>query len=138
MVPRGRSLPLFEEVLPAQAGNEPPRPPQSGTAPAARTKALWLCVYLLRLPLEVFARPESPAQAFAVSEGEGSQQRILACNRAAAALGVRPLQSLNSALALAPELLLKARDLAMERAALVRCLNWAGQYTSHVHSDFGN
>ncbi|NNF51943.1 MAG: DNA polymerase Y family protein, partial [Gammaproteobacteria bacterium] len=31
-----------------------------------------------------------------------------------------------------------ARDLAMERAALVRCLNWAGQYTSHVHSDFGN
>lgn len=138
MVPRGRSLPLFDEALPAQAGDEPPRPPQVSTPPVVRTEALWLCVNLLHLALEVFARPEEPEQTFAVSEGEGSQQRILVCNRAAVALGVRPGQSLNSALALAPELWLKPRNVALERAALARCLNWAGQFSSHVHSDFSD
>ena len=138
MALRGHSLSLFDEALPVQAGDQPPRPPQVSAPLAARVDSLWLCVYLLRLPLEVFAQPDEHEQAFAVSEGEGSQQRILACNRAATALGVRPYQSLNSALALAPELLLKPRDAVLERAALARCMNWAGQFTSHVHGDFSD
>lgn len=138
MVARGRSLPLFEETLPAQAGDEPPRPPQPSAPLAPRSDSLWLCARFLQLPLEVFARADGSQQAFAVSAGEGSQQRILACNRAAAALGVRPAQSLNSALALAPELLLKPRAQALERAALIRCLNWACQFTPHTHSDFSD
>ncbi len=99
------------------------------------SQQLWLCVWLFKLPLEVFAQPDDPHAAFAVSEGEGSQQRVLACNKQASALGIRAGQSLNSALALAPTLLLQVRQRALEEAALERLANWAGQFTSHVHSE---
>lgn len=133
MARRGQSLPLFDAAaLPAPASGEPPQPPRVAPSPIVAGDALWLCVYLFDLPLEVFAQPADPAQAFAVSEGEGSQQRILACNQVAADQGVRRGQSLNSALALEPTLLLKTRQPALELAALKRLMNWSGQFTSQV------
>lgn len=138
MASRGHSLPLFDEPLPAQAGGAPPCPPQVAATPVARSDMLWLCVYLFGLPLEVFTQPDDPRQAFAVSEGEGSQQRVFRCNQLATAQGVQPGQSLNSALALAPGLLLKSRRPSLEQAALLRLMNWAGQFTSHVHSEFSD
>ncbi len=135
MAYRGRSLPLFDDALPAQAGGEPPKPPRVAMPVATQPQTLWLCLYLFQLPLEVFAQPAKPGQAFAVSEGEGSQQRVLVCNSAAAARGVRSGQSLNSALALAPGLLIRPRNAGLERAARHRLMNWAGQFTPHVHSD---
>lgn len=92
---------------------------------------LWLAAHLPALPLEVFSRalPADRPTAVTVHEAGG---RILLCNNAAAAGGVRPGLAVGAAQALVAGLRLVARDADAERAALQRLAAWAGQYTSQV------
>jgi protein ImuB len=77
------------------------------------------CVLLPSLPLDVFARTIAPADArpFIVSTG-GHYPRVVAANAAAREAGIRRDQLISAALALAPDVAVRERDLDAEEAAL--------------------
>jgi protein ImuB len=109
---------LFAAPVPATALPVAPRalappPPRAAPAPAQ----LWIAVQLQSLPL-VVAGPGSPDQAGVVLEDEGSTRRIVACNDAARAAGVRPGLGFNAARALVPSLLAWPRDPRREERRL--------------------
>ena len=95
---------------------------------------LWTCLLLPSLPLEVFARSLSPANAarpFAVATG-GHYPRIVAANEAARDAAIVPEQLVSAALARAPGILLRDRDPRLEAAALAGIATWATQFTPMV------
>jgi protein ImuB len=112
---------------PASPGS--PAPLSTGRAvtrpPAA---ALWLCLGLPRLPLEVRGGEDDAAPRVIVQRAG----RVVQASLAAAESGVSPGLPLNAALALCPELAALARDEAAERAALERLAAWAGAFTPCV------
>jgi len=95
---------------------------------------LWVCVFLPSLPLEVFARAHSPADAvkpFAVTSG-GRTPRIVDANAVARDAGIHSGQLVSASLALAPDLVLRERDPAAEASALEAVASWATQFTPTV------
>jgi protein ImuB len=95
--------------------------------------SLYACLRLPDVALEVFARAlDNATSPFAVASG-GSHPTVVVANDAAMADGVRARQSVSSALALAPDLVLRDRDSAMEAAALANVATWATQFTPAVH-----
>jgi protein ImuB len=95
---------------------------------------LWACLLLPSLPLDVFARAVSPADAakpFAVATG-GRTPRIVGANPGAREAGVHAGQLVSASLALAPGLLLRERDPQAESAALAAVATWATQFTPAV------
>ncbi len=81
---------------------------------------LWACLQLPSLPLDVFARalaPDSIGRAFVVASG-GHYPSVVAANAGARAAGIRRDQLISAALALAPDVAMRDRDLAAEEAAL--------------------
>ena len=81
---------------------------------------LWACLLLPSLPLDVFARAtaaEDAARPFVVASG-GHYPRVVAANASAHAAGIRPHQLISAALALAPYIRMRDRDIAAEEAAL--------------------
>src|SRR5579862_1973562 len=77
-------------------------------------------LFLPSLPLDVFARASDAsdaARAFIVTSG-GHYPRIVAANAAARAAGIRRDQLVSAALALAPDVAMRERDVAAEEAAL--------------------
>ena len=95
---------------------------------------LWACLLLPSLPLDVFARAASPAEAlmpFAVGSG-GRTPRIVGANAAARAAGIRPGQLVSASLALSPGLVLRERDPDAESAALEAVASWTTQFTPAV------
>lgn len=100
-----------------------------GQVTAAR---LWLCLHLPRLPLEAQGRRAASQAPLAICAEEGRRTLVVTANAQALARGVRPGMPVNSALALAPELVLEARNPALEAAALSRLARWAGRFTPAV------
>jgi protein ImuB len=95
---------------------------------------LWTCLLLPSLPLDVFARGQTPADAakpFAVTTG-GHYPRVVIANAAAAAAGVCTGQLVSASLALAPDLILRDRDPQAEAAALAAVAAWTTQFTPAV------
>ena len=95
---------------------------------------LWASLFLPSLPVDVFARGHSPADAakpFAVTTG-GRTPRIVGVNAAARDAGVHSGQLVSASLALAPDLVLRERDLTAEAAALEAVASWATQFTPTV------
>jgi len=95
---------------------------------------LWACLLLPSLPLDVFARAASPAEAakpFAVGSG-GRTPRIVGANAGARDAGIHAGQLVSASLALAPDLLLRDRDPGAEAAALTAVATWATQFTPAV------
>lgn len=93
---------------------------------------LWLCIHLPNLPLEVLTRGGPANGPLAVSDGQGRNPLILACNGEAKALGVRAGMALGAALALASALRVSQREPEAEEAALGNVAAWAGQFTPVV------
>jgi len=93
---------------------------------------LWVALDLPLLPLEALLRgrasSRSPAEPWAIA----GAREVLACNRAADAVGVRPGLGMAAARALAPGLRIRPRDLAAEREALEALATWLGQFTPAV------
>ncbi len=92
---------------------------------------LWACLLFPSLPLDVYARAQSPADAahpFAVSSG-GHYPRVVAANAAASATGIREGQLISAALAFAPELRTRDRDEDAEAQALAQLATWALTFT---------
>jgi protein ImuB len=81
---------------------------------------LWACLLLPSLPLDVFARavaPDDVHRPFVVASG-GHYPRVVAVNAAARAAGIRRNQLISAALALAPAVAMRDRDISAEEAAL--------------------
>jgi protein ImuB len=94
----------------------------------------WACLFLPSLPLDVFARGHSPADAvkpFAVTSG-GRTPRVVNANAVARDAGIHPGQLVSASLALAPDLVLRERDPVAEVAALEAVASWATQFTPTV------
>ena len=86
----------------------------------ASPRALWIAVRLPALPVDVFARAwdaAQHAQPFVVTSG-GHYPRVVARNAAAAAQGIRCDQLISAALALAPGMAMRERDVEAEAEAL--------------------
>lgn len=79
----------------------------------------------------MLTRGASEQKPLAVVE-HGPPARILAASTAAQALGVQPGERLSAARALAPEMLLRERDAALEAATLAELAAWAGRFTPAV------
>jgi protein ImuB len=79
----------------------------------------YACLRLRSLALDVFTRACAPddARPFVVSSG-GHDPRVVAANDAARVAGIRRSQLISAALALAPDVTLRDRDLAAETTAL--------------------
>jgi protein ImuB len=95
---------------------------------------LWACLLLPSLPLDIFARAQSPADAakpFAVATG-GRTPRIVSANAGARDAGIRTGQLVSASLALSPDLVLRDRDSDAETAALAAVATWATQFTPAV------
>ena len=95
--------------------------------------ALWACLELPALPLDVFARARAPddTRPFAVGSG-GHTPRIVLADATARDAGLRAGQLVSAALALAPDLVLRDRDPAAEAAALACVATWIAQFTPMV------
>jgi protein ImuB len=92
---------------------------------------LWACLIFPSLPLDVFARAQSPddaAHPFVVSSG-GHYPRVVVANAAAHETGIRAGQLISAALAFAPELRSRDRDVDAEAHALAQLATWALTFT---------
>ena len=89
---------------------------------------LWIALNFQCLPLDSFPQASAAAEPWAVTDGP----RVLVCNPQARARGIRAGMSLSAACALAPTLSYRARDPAVEAAALDQIAAWAGQFTPSV------
>ena len=92
---------------------------------------LWTCLLFPSLPLDVFARarpPDDAVRAFVVSSG-GHYPRVVAADMTARAAGIRDGVLVSAALAFAPELVLRDRDVEAERRALAQLATWALTFT---------
>ncbi len=95
---------------------------------------LYACLLMRSLALDVFARALQPAQAgrpFIVASG-GHHPRVVAANAAAGDAGIRRDQLVSAALALAPDVALRDRDLSAEQAALEDVATEALAFTPNV------
>jgi protein ImuB len=93
---------------------------------------LWLALRFPSLALEIHARTCEPSQALALAETTGTCTRLLLCNAAAHACGIRPGMSPASAFALCSRLKVINRITALEHDALEHIAIWACQFTSKV------
>lgn len=110
--------------------NQPSLPLQGRVG--AEEKALWLCLHLPQLALDVFSRGSTQQAPFAVSETRRNHEWVLACNRAARAHKLRPGMTVSAACAQLAELEVKPRHEAAEREALEHLAAWAGQFSAVV------
>lgn len=93
---------------------------------------LWIALRLTKLPLEIFLRGMPTPEPMAVAEGH----QIMDCDRKARLRGLHPGMGKATALALAPNLIIKARDPAGETEALLGLAGWATAYTPAVTLEF--
>lgn len=91
----------------------------------------WLAVHLPALPLEVLGLGRADQSPLAVSISRRGE-RILRCNPAAAACGVRPGLGVGAARALSAGLRVLPQRPAAEREALQRLAAWSIRFTPRV------
>ena len=95
---------------------------------------LWAALHFSSLALDVFARAwddDDAAQPFGVASG-GNAPHVIAVNDAARETGIRRGQSIATALALAPDIVLRDRDTAAETRALAQLATWTLRFTPQV------
>ncbi len=93
---------------------------------------MWFALYLPSLPLQVFQRGTPEPQPLAVAD---AARRVVAANAPAQRRGVHAGLGLASALALAPDLAVRARDPRGEHDALKEVATWALQFSPGVSLD---
>ncbi len=95
---------------------------------------LWLALHCPTLPLDCVLRrwPAGTEPALAVTDLDRTRRFVAVTSRPAQAAGVRPGQTIATALALLPDLILIPRDAAQERRALVDVALAALRFTPTV------
>lgn len=92
---------------------------------------LWLALHFPQLPIDRQGHGGAD-EPRAVILHEGSRRRILACNAAAAAAGIRSGQALKNAYAMVPALITSDHDEQEQHAHLEQLTLWSLHYTSWV------
>ena len=93
---------------------------------------LWVALDCPQLPLEALLRGLPSSRSAAEARAVADSRRILACNAAAQALGVRPGLGLATARARATGLRVLTQDVAAEAAALGALAAWLCRFTPLV------
>jgi len=122
---KGRTGDLFAARPAPAPAQPPPKPPAVRPAPRLVVAApvapralrqLWIAVHLPALALAAEAPRDQPVAV--VQSSPHGQQTVVACNAQAARLGIVSGLGLNAAIALAPELVVQAREPALEARRL--------------------
>jgi protein ImuB len=92
---------------------------------------LWACLHFPDLSLQLLQRAAAISGPLIVSSG-GNRPSVLSCNPQARERGVTPGMKVPAAIALAPDLAERHRDVTAERHALERIAGWASQFTPMV------
>jgi len=93
----------------------------------------WLAIRLPHLPLDLLTRGQSGRDIpIAISAAIERRERIIDCNPAALAGGVKPGMPATAALGILEELQVTARDRKAEQQALQRLAAWCYQYSNQV------
>lgn len=122
-------MPASARALPQSPSLQapPPRPAPQGPA------RLWLCAHFPALPLEVLGlEPATPAATLEEARGRPCLQAVTEAARAA---GAEPGMAMAAALALCPGLVLRPRQPAAERSALVLLAEAGRAFTAWVSLD---
>lgn len=148
-IPRAlEQLALFPAVDVAQSKKEKKIEPALAEVPiststsvttpdvAGRT-ALWLAIYLPKLPLETLQGLLPANEPKAIVDDVNARARIVFVDDAAKKKGVYPGMLQSAACAVAPDLHICLRDEKMEQAAVQGLAAWAYQFSSHVSVDVG-
>jgi protein ImuB len=140
MHPRAHRL-VFPEPKPATAPSvlrvRPAPPPPSGPGPsdqaalALEPRELWVAVHVPRLPLAAL-QSEADSAPLVVLDAADRNQRIIAADADAEAAGVRVGMTLGAALAAAPGIEPRPRDLEAELALMRRLAGLAATFTPQV------
>ena len=99
---------------------------------------LWIAFYLPELPLQIVERAaphmrgETSSAPFIIKHGAEQRPLVFAANCAAQQAGIYSGMTVAAAHALSNTLLVLARDVAAEDAALQNIAAWAGQFTPAV------
>ena len=99
--------------------------------PHSPTRELWIGAHLPQLALEALGR-QIAAGPSAVAELKERAQHIVAANESAAQAGVRAGMSVAAAMAIMPQLSVRAREPQRERALLERLARCAQRFTPRV------
>ena len=91
----------------------------------------WLAIHCPLLALESLA-PERTERPLAICETLAGRQRILLCNRSAAAVGVIAGMTAGAVRALSSQVQLLPREPGRERAALEALAQWSGRFSPQV------
>jgi protein ImuB len=92
----------------------------------------WLAIHFPALPLEIYSRGGAVPEPIAVIERQGNRSRVITCNQAAEAGGVRIGMPGSAAQALLTNLVVRSRDMVAEQESLLGLASWAGSYTPAV------
>jgi protein ImuB len=90
---------------------------------------LWVALELPSLPLQIAERGGISPEPLVISEGTTQRPLVACANEAARQAGIREGQAVASAKALAGNLRVVGRDVAVEQQALERLAAWASQFT---------
>src|SRR5690606_20598098 len=106
----------------------------AGDAALRRAEMRVGCLFVPELPLQALLRaePDLHGQPLAIFQGEGARARIQAVSVPARSQGVLPGMRIEEALALCPDLLLRADDEALREAAREAALDAAAAVSPRV------
>jgi protein ImuB len=131
LIHQERSIPALER----RALQVPPPP----SIAAGTSRELWMAAHLPQLALEallsepgISSRSEVPPPPLAIIALEDRAQYVIAVDEQAARAGVRPGMSVAAAMALAPQLVTKPRNIHREQALLERLAELALRFTPRV------
>lgn len=92
---------------------------------------LWVCIYLPRLPLEVFTRQKQYGPLI-IEEKTNNRRVVLLANDEAQQAGIQPGTSIPTALGLSNTLSIKKKDNKAEWKNLEQLATWAYQFTPNI------
>jgi protein ImuB len=100
---------------------------------------MWLAVYVPSLPLQAFSHALGIAAPVTVFEPLNRRDTVVACNRHALRLGIKPGSTLAEANTLSDRLVSLQRDPAQEKKRLHQLAAAASELTPNIHvsADFG-
>jgi protein ImuB len=93
---------------------------------------LWACLFLPKLPLEVFAQAQTNTMPFAIEEQRKNQRFVLWANHTATEQGIENGMTIPTAQSLVEKLNVRPRHLPLECKALHDMGIWAHQFTPHI------
>lgn len=94
---------------------------------------MWLAIYIPALPLQAFSRALAESGPVAIYERDANRNRIVACNKKAAQLGIKKDCSLAEANALSNHLISLPRDPLRELACLQALAAAVSHLTPNIH-----